>query len=114
MSLPSWISERIKEFGDRYVGRPLTGAEVALAQTVFGHSIRFDRVAITTFDMGAPVTLMDMARDGNGPLFLINWPDGFRSTFIPADSPATLIHELTHVWQGQHGAFPPLYIAQAA
>ncbi|WP_420822873.1 peptidoglycan-binding domain-containing protein [Sphingomonas solaris] len=114
MSLPSWIRERIKEFGDRYIGRPPTGGEIALAQTVFGHSIQYDRVAITTFDMGAPVTLMDMARDGNGPLFLINWPDGFRSTFIPADSPATLIHELTHVWQGQHGTFPPLYMAQAA
>lgn len=114
MSLPYWIRDRTREFGDRFIGRPLTGAEVALAQGVFGHSIAYDRVAITTFDMGASVTLMDMGRDGKGPLYLINWPDGFQSTFIPADSSATLIHELTHVWQGQHGLFPPLYIAQAA
>lgn len=114
MSLPSWIHDRVKELGDRFVGRSLTGAEVALARTVFGDSIAYDRVAITTFDMGAPVTLMDTALDGMGPLFLINWVDGFRTTLSPADRPATLIHELTHVWQGQHGLVPPLYMAQAA
>ncbi len=114
MSLPIWISDRIRQFGDRFIGRPLTTAEVALARTVFGNSIAYDRVAITTFDLGAPVTLMDAARDGKGPLYLINWVEGFRTTLTPQDRPATLIHELTHVWQGQHGTLPPLYIAQAA
>ena len=113
MGLQSWIRDRIKEFGDRFVGRPLTGAEVTLARPVFGDSIAYDRVAITTFDLGSAVTLMDAGLDGKGPLYLINWVDGFQTTLSPADRPATLIHELTHVWQGQHGLIPPLYMAQA-
>lgn len=113
MQLPAWMAERIKQLGDMVVGRRLTGAELALARSVFADSIPYDRVAITNLNLGGAVTLVDMGLDGKGPIYTINWSDGYQTTQRPADRPATLIHELTHVWQGHNGLLPPLYMGQS-
>src|SRR5262249_3708802 len=64
--------------------RPLDARERGLAATVFGSSIDLDRVHIaTTSVVATPTTLADTIR-----------------TSEPV-SDATLIHELTHVWQFQ-------------
>ena len=67
-------------------GRSLDDAERRVAGEVFGQSLDLDPVRIVTTALAAaPTTLGDYIRT-TGPM-----------------SNATLIHELTHVWQYQHG-----------
>ena len=114
MSLPTWMEERIKELGRLVEGRLLNPREHALARSVFAESIPYDRVVITNLNLGGAVTLVGPGRSGEGPLYTINWVDGYLTTQAPPDRPATLIHELTHVWQGYNGVMPALYMGQSA
>jgi hypothetical protein len=67
-------------------GRRLDDAERRVAREVFTNSLDLDAVRIVTTALAAaPTTLGDYIRT-TGPM-----------------SNATLIHELTHVWQYQHG-----------
>jgi len=67
-------------------GRSLNDAERREAREIFGNSLDLDPVRIVTTRLAAaPTTLGDYIR-----------ASGSMST-------ATLIHELTHVWQYQHG-----------
>src|SRR6185503_8476589 len=67
-------------------GRSLDDAERRVARDVFGQSLDLDAVRIVTTALAAaPTTLGDYIRT-TGPM-----------------SNATMIHELTHVWQYQHG-----------
>jgi hypothetical protein len=67
-------------------GRSLDDAERRLAREVFASSLDLDAVRIVSTTLAAaPTTLGDYIRTA-GPM-----------------SNATLIHELTHVWQFQHG-----------
>jgi hypothetical protein len=67
-------------------GRSLDDAERQQARDMFGNSLDLDAVRIVNTTLAAaPTTLGDYIRT-NGPM-----------------SNATLIHELTHVWQYQHG-----------
>jgi hypothetical protein len=71
-------------------GRSLGRSERALARSVFGASLDYDRVRLVSSDMLSYRTV------GNN----IYVPDDF--TIRDASSAQTLIHELTHVWQYQH------------
>lgn len=67
-------------------GRSLNDAERRHAREVFGTSLDLDTVRIVTTPLAAaPTTLGDYIRTSSSM------------------STATLIHELTHVWQYQHG-----------
>jgi hypothetical protein len=67
-------------------GRGMDDAERQHAREIFGNSLDLDAVRIVNTTLAAaPTTLGDYIRT-NGPM-----------------STATLIHELTHVWQYQHG-----------
>jgi hypothetical protein len=67
-------------------GTPLTSREVSVAKFIFQQSVAYDKVRIATlFLVNVPTTL------GNN----ICKPAGY------VMSDATLIHELTHVWQYQ-------------
>ncbi len=67
-------------------GRRLDDAERRVARGIFANSLDLDVVRIVNTTLAAaPTTLGDYIRT-NGPM-----------------SNATLIHELTHVWQYQHG-----------
>lgn len=66
--------------------RPLSDGERREARDIFANSLDLDTIRIvTTAVAAAPTTLGDYIR-ASGPM-----------------STATLIHELTHVWQYQHG-----------
>jgi hypothetical protein len=91
--------------------RNLSGAEEALARSVFLHYLPYRHIYIS--DVlglgGAPFTFRLMVR------FIINlgpaaFNDGADSTTYWQE---TLIHELTHVWQSQRHWFPWLYVAQS-
>jgi hypothetical protein len=85
--------------------RPLTAAERKEAEKIFGIAIDLDRVKIATASLAADVINYI---NGNRPfttMYIINF--GSKAVI---DMP-TLIHELTHVWQGtQQG---PLYMTSA-
>jgi hypothetical protein len=91
--------------------RKLNPSERQIAISVFQTSINFDNVYIANkylpFNDKVPVTLMSSEKSAVGRVFVrywyaIYWADGFTNGAIGGNS-VTLIHELTHVWQGQHG-----------
>lgn len=67
--------------------RPLTAAEIALAKTVYGDSIRYKRVRVDEFALIGP----RQARICYVSFYIVNSWQGM--------SKSTLIHELMHVWQ---------------
>ena len=91
------------------VGRPLTSAETALARSVFGEAIDYERVAINRRKWWPfhPKKAI-MAPDGalwmhpKGGL----WCDDFCA--LGLTDQGLFIHEMTHVWQHQKGIFLPL------
>jgi hypothetical protein len=89
--------------------RPLTRAETALATSVFGDAIDYDRVSIHNakwiFFQSRQTA---MAPDGGiwfhpkGDLYCDDFCEGHLS------EQGLFIHEMTHVWQRQSGIFLPL------
>jgi hypothetical protein len=73
------------------VGRPLSGGEERLARSVFGASIDYSRVRLI------PTGIVEYTTVAN----TIRVPEDF--TIADEYMAQTLIHELTHVWQYQHG-----------
>jgi hypothetical protein len=90
--------------------RWLTQAEQALARQIFGGGIRPERVRIfaqplpmldRSFTPGSAGIVYPVARS------LVDFTEGA----LP--DRATFVHELTHVWQAQHGVILPLAKLQA-
>jgi hypothetical protein len=76
-------------------GRPLSREERRLAQSVFGRAIHYDRVRLI------PTPLLEYRTVGD----TIRIPTDFSISHRTEGEymAQTLIHELTHVWQYQHG-----------
>ena len=100
---------RKQQLVERQTKRPLTDFERTEAKQVFGNSLKFDSVIleedpILTVDWKLSPTI------ARTPFNTIHFPPGSfsNSGFMP-----WLIHELTHVWQTQHGisVFTKLYHA---
>jgi len=85
--------------------RQLSADEMADAQKVFGGSIELPKVRVAVKSL--PVDLIETL-NGNRPfttMYLLNF-----SSWAQVDRP-TLIHELTHVWQGVVNG--PIYMIEA-
>ncbi len=82
-------------------GRALGAAEIALVQPVFGTSIDLTRVRLLTSD------LLPFRTVGN----TVRVPHNF--SIDNAEHAQTLVHEMTHVWQYQHGGTSYLSISLA-
>lgn len=85
-------------------GRPLTNEEVALARTVFGDALAYDRVRIHNRKWWPfQPRRVTMAPDGD----LWFHPDGGLYCDDFCASPLTIqglfVHEMTHAWQAQRG-----------
>lgn len=79
--------------------RTLTPAERSIAQSVFGNSVNLDFVHLTN-TLGAqerPWTT------NSPPFYTVNVGPAFNDMTSEPDRRELLIHELSHVWQGQHG-----------
>ena len=81
--------------------RRLTVGERGFAVEMFGHGLDPDRVRI----LAVPIWSRAFVA---GPRLMV-WPAaGARTDFAAAGTPlavqAVFVHELTHVWQAQHGA----------
>jgi len=83
--------------------RPLTPAERGLAEEMFGSGLDAARVRILALPAWPRAFVA-------GPRLIV-WPAAHALADF-ADAPlrlqATLVHELTHVWQAQRGVFLPL------
>jgi hypothetical protein len=98
--------------------RQLTDDEKALASSVFYTSLPpWDRIIITD-SLGAqnrPWTngfSCDML-NGTGAWYINLGPSGYTSALVPFDMQKTLIHEVTHVWQGYNSIFCDAYMYQS-
>jgi hypothetical protein len=78
--------------------RNLTPAEITLAASVFKNTINYGMVRITdTLGAGGrPWTT------NTPPMYMINVGSAYSSLTTSDKRKRLLIHELTHVWQGQH------------
>ncbi len=93
--------------------RKLNSAEMAIARSVYTNVLPFDRIYLTDLNLGGAVTLASMDLQTGKFDYTINWVDGFRGGTGDAEMRATLIHELCHVWQGEHGVWPTFYMGQS-
>lgn len=102
--------------------RNLTPSEIAIARSGFQQSIDFASVFIADTFLpfnNVAVTLMHDSRHWimgipihTGYWFAIYWGSDVYRRGANALAPNTLVHELTHVWQGQHGV-PFMYMVQS-
>lgn len=88
--------------------RALTPAQIGIATGVYGSSLDFSRIFISSQSGlgGRPFTVAVPATPISAPMQIMNC-----GTFTP--DTATLIHELAHVWQSQHHSSPTQFIANA-
>lgn len=89
--------------------RPLTKGEVALAKSVFGDAIDYDRVTITEGKfIGFQPHGTAMAPEGN--LYMYGC---YRDDYSTGDvyTQGHFIHEMTHVWQFQNKVLRPITAA---
>jgi len=89
--------------------RPLTPGEIALARSVFGDAIDYERVRVRNRKW----IFFQPRRTTMAPRGHIHFhPEGglYREDFAtePLGLQALFIHELVHVWQHQQGIFLPL------
>lgn len=88
--------------------RWLTPAEQALARQVFGSGIRPERVRI----FAQPIVPRPFTPGSAGIVYPVAESlTDFTEGALPDQ--ATLVHELTHVWQAQHGVILPIAKLQA-
>nr|MBP8025648.1 type IV secretion protein Rhs [Neisseria sp.] len=81
--------------------RPLHAGEIKLARLVFAESIDYARVRIHRGIAFLPDLPFALAPNGHIYFPRRHCPDDFSRA--PAHYRVWLIHELTHVWQHQHG-----------
>lgn len=91
--------------------RRITAAERKLAYSVFHDSIRYDNVYIS--DMIGGDQVITTAVRTPDLRYIILWARGFSDTMDTALKRATLIHEMTHVWQGNNGITGGFYMQQS-
>ncbi len=84
--------------------RSLTSAEIALARSVFGDAIAYDRVRVHAAKWW-PFQPRQIAMAPNGHLYFSPKGDLYCDDFCdrPLVRQGLFIHEMTHVWQHQTG-----------
>lgn len=85
------------------------------AGKVFVDSLDYRNITINDLGGGNVITLAGRKLDNwNDWAYSICWsPSVVKNGVIPTNNSRTLIHEMTHVWQGQHGAYPTNYMFQS-
>ena len=96
--------------------RNLKQDEIVEVQSVFGQSVDLTNVFICrpVFTEAGVVTVAMNDEVTNVWKYEILWstPVYTRSAVLE-NQQNTLIHEMTHVWQGQHGIYPSIYMAES-
>lgn len=100
--------------------RHLTRGEEHLARKVFAAALPYGRIYLADFYLlgsgSVPVTLASSPFRRRA-VYAICWGDkdvfGKGADAVGVDAQASFIHELTHVWQGQHGRFAQGYMLRS-
>lgn len=104
---------RLPDPPPRYSERRLTENERALAESVFADQLPLDAIAITNA-LGAfnrEYTVPNLAKKGE---YLVHMGIvGFADSSRGPGTRSTFIHELTHVWQGEHWSNRPHYVVDS-
>lgn len=93
--------------------RKLWQGEISEARKVFGNSMEYQRVFIGPSDSGTMTFAYYNLRFGW--LYVI-WSDSAvynKNALMSKGATRTFIHEMTHVWQGQHGTYPREYMLKS-
>jgi hypothetical protein len=94
--------------------RALTVQEVALAARVFGETLPYGRIFLSPWCGWHGRAFVLPTGVGRRSRYLIHvGPRGFADALRTPALQATLIHELTHVWQGQHQGWPWRYVCNS-
>ena len=92
--------------------RSLKQDEINEAKLVFGNTIDYKKVYIANLTDGA-MTILYQDKQWNY-FYVIFWSkDVYNNSAVIQKRSETLIHELTHVWQGHHGKFPEEYMIKS-
>jgi len=93
--------------------RKLWQGEISEARKIFGNSIEYQRVFIGPLDRGVMTFAYYNLRFG---WFYVIWFDSGvygKNALMNKALARTFIHEMTHVWQGQHGTYPREYMLKS-
>ena len=96
--------------------RPLTAAEEQIAQRVFGNTIPYREVLVSdglgkdnrpfTVPTNVPMNIPFVPNfNVHGGKYVMHVGDGYSGMSNRKEDQCLLIHELTHVWQGENHAF---------
>lgn len=103
------------------VRRKLWQNEISEARKVFHDSIRYEDVYIAPYYddgvafRGGAMTWVYYEKAQGKWIYILWWsPRVYTEGVIKENLHKTFIHELTHVWQGQHGTYPTKYWYGAA
>lgn len=92
--------------------RKLDPAEAAIARTVYGSVLPFDRIYLTDLDLGGAVTLAGMDLNTGKFDYTINWVDGFGGITGFAER-CDADPRAVPCLAGQNGAWPTFYMGQS-
>jgi len=94
--------------------RYLAAGEIRIAQNVFLDTVPYDRVYIAD-GLGFQGREYTLPVPGTSPReYVIHAGDGYYGMSKLKEDQKTLIHELTHVWQGQHTTWAWSYVFSSA
>lgn len=89
--------------------------EIALAKTVFADTLPYQKIYIGRFDFGGAMTIATSPFQDKAE-YIILWANAYNKNLANEGEyyKATLIHELTHVWQSIYSGYAMAYMAESA
>ncbi len=87
--------------------------EIDLAKTVFGSTIPYDKIFVANINMGTGAVTVATNPVRSSANYLLLWGSLYNSNATDITFRDTFIHELTHVWQAEHGSFAMAYMAES-
>lgn len=96
--MPSLYVRKDKWFGKLYA------EEIALAKEVFQDTLPYDRIFISNSKNQTQGITISTRANRKRAKYLLLWSNAYKTNIAEADNrmKETFIHELVHVWQGQH------------
>lgn len=81
--------------------RYLAAGEIKIARSVFEETVPYSKVYVTD-GLGLGGRPYTLPRPGTSREYILHVGDGYYGMSLVHEDKKTLIHELTHVWQGEH------------
>jgi hypothetical protein len=93
-------------------GRYLAFKEIEIARSVFGDTVPYSKVYITD-GLGYNGRAYTTPRPGHPGEYIVRAGDGYYGMSLRHKDRNHLVHELTHVWQGEHSRWRWSYAASS-